>query len=500
MSPRCKRSSPSIMSVSACGRSGCHSKVLNGMLCELCNRWYHKRCTGLSAIQYTSLQNSQHPLVCMSCLYISNTHVLPKQTSIGETQTSESIHIPGSICPVMHVYKDNSTQTENECNQLILPDLEQLTRTLGHCISSVKDLNVTIQSSNSIKAINQTVAISDEIIRDAAADISDQRLRSCNVIIRGLRMHNADPLKTSKLIMASIKNCVEDLTIIRASWIRPKNDSLSHPLLIVLKSSSAAVAVIDRSRDLKLIFKDIRSITPDFTLAQRQKHRLSLVKQNVDVATAISKVNHHNNMDFPVSSYADKLIKSPRVLITPLSSSWNNFLQKEKKLCVPVLRSPTKTDSSNYLTPISYKPPIMSFIENAVTPLRQYLSSTGSNEPIKAISGKSCGRISLPKVSKNGLVPPLRKPPIIYKLLQPPLLPLPLVKTQERSPKHGRHSKQRKFKSKIRGHPLLTGAPSTFHSKPYQQAPLLPMEWINAITIPQLLSGNPFFQQTQRMF
>ena len=47
------------------------NKVLNSescMLCDVCNKWLHKRCTKLTSEQYDNLANSDRPFYCLNCL------------------------------------------------------------------------------------------------------------------------------------------------------------------------------------------------------------------------------------------------------------------------------------------------------------------------------------------------------------------------------------------------------------------------------------------------
>jgi hypothetical protein len=87
-----------------CGRRGCSRQVVNGMQCRFCSLWFHETCTGLSAVQYTSLSAPDREFLCMVCItttipsvHLSSLPTVPDTLLATQDTNSQLIGSPSPL-------------------------------------------------------------------------------------------------------------------------------------------------------------------------------------------------------------------------------------------------------------------------------------------------------------------------------------------------------------------------------------------------------------------
>ena len=264
-----------------CGRKGCSKAVANGMQCQHCSKWFHANCTGLTDDLYSNMDNKGMPFACMACrVSQENARVLStKQDASTETQDLEPTIAVDKISQLMDLML--SIQKEaNERYQTIIDEM--------------RDIKLSLPSH---AAANKTLELSKQAIIDASNDLTDQKTREVRVIFWGDFSEDIDVNKISSSILsyAFVDSSKPTFT---ANRLYSKGSLITKGILVTLPSKEHATKTLDQAAQLKKAFPFVRGVAPDRPLKLRREYQ---------------------GRQQPCMK--DKLLMSPRVILTPLPLS-----------------------------------------------------------------------------------------------------------------------------------------------------------------------------------
>ena len=297
------QASPSFMNSdmpARCGRRGCGKFVTNGMSCDECSNWFHANCTGLSLDQYESMDNQGSGYRCVSCLYSSDPCSRAATTTSSHVQLTNLEKLVDSVVSLSKRLDALSDEIDKRFLRL-----QDAVYKVGSSISEKQILlDAAVESVACAlptrKVAEETVKLSEQAIREAAEVLKEKSLRSNRVILWGKFAASSDPVNIATSVFKAVLPD-EDPSKIRASWLRTKRGKQFGGILLSLTSCAQPSKLIASKALVRKRFSEIRNISPDLTVEERQLRKVRLRPRNRPLLDA-------------------KLLTSPKVVVTPLSA------------------------------------------------------------------------------------------------------------------------------------------------------------------------------------
>lgn len=260
-----------------CGRRGCSKAVANGMQCQYCNKWFHANCTGLTEVQYGNLDNNSVPFSCMACrVDVDNVHVAPtKQDASTATQALETCTVEYTITFLRDTILNMQKEASERHDQLM---------------DEIRRIKLSLPTH---AAAEKALELSKQAIIDASNDLTDHIKRETRVIFWGSFSKDIDVNLISSSILSYAFNNSNQPTF-TAHRLFSKKSVVTKGILVTLPSKEHASKTLERAAELKKAFPFVTGIAPDRPLKLRRDYQ-----------------GKH-------APFTDKLLLSPRVLLTPL--------------------------------------------------------------------------------------------------------------------------------------------------------------------------------------
>ena len=160
--------------------------------------------------------------------------------------------------------------------------------------SASDSLKALCKSSLSLpEAASAAVKLSRHKIEMAAKQQADSELRSCNILIRGLRFTDSDPLPLAQNILSCLSGILPSISVAKAHWFYNKSPDATRPLSVTLASASQRNLVLQSRRLIKDSFPDI-TLHPDLPPHLRNTNRYSPPSQPIKSLSIVidRKMNH----------------------------------------------------------------------------------------------------------------------------------------------------------------------------------------------------------------
>ena len=250
-----------------CHRWGCHRHVASGMQCDLCQSWYHPKCTGLTEAQYESARLPDGVFKCMICLSaphlpLSTPNTQQANPLLDTLQSPPTPDSPGQLQLPSSSDLANGLKT-------IQRALSDLADGIASLTSRIENLESSIRKSPLHEAGTTVHRLSQKAIEDVAVAQTDAATRSKRILIRGLKFSNENPVISAKRILEPLSSVHPHLKITSASWFFRRDPTVLRPILVAFSHPGKRSAVLQSRAIISSKFPGV-TVHPDLPVAKRK--------------------------------------------------------------------------------------------------------------------------------------------------------------------------------------------------------------------------------------
>lgn len=224
-------------------------KLQSGVMCDVCESWYHKLCGGLGKGDFDYFRGSESMWVCLECRKV----VRGAGAKIKELENEnvglrgENQKMMGKLDEILHSMREMKTDIKRELKDEIVKELK-------------------------------------EEIMEEMKDVDEKKKRECNIIVMGLKEQERDDKNVIESLLENelgLMN-VSVESVMRLRGRNESNDSNNNsvgrpnPILVKMKTAGQKWAVIGKAKNLRnaerMEYKRVM-ILPDLTVKERMEDK-----------------------------------------------------------------------------------------------------------------------------------------------------------------------------------------------------------------------------------